>query len=149
MKDSLLPLAALVTPNIPEAEILSGRRISAIHEMSAATERIHARFGCAVLVKGGHLKNSDRATDLFFDGRTKFVISAPFVRGIRTHGTGCVYSAAICAALALGQDLRQAVRTGKRFVTGAIKGSYRIGRHFALGIPRNGGFAGKSRSGRD
>jgi hydroxymethylpyrimidine/phosphomethylpyrimidine kinase len=133
LKERLLPLAALVTPNLPEAEILSGCKISDIDEMDAAARMIHSRFGCAVLLKGGHLRGAPRASDIFFDGKTRLTLSAPFVKGVRTHGTGCVYSAAICAALALGQDLPQAVQLGKKFVTQAIRKSYQIGKHFALG----------------
>ena len=69
------------------------------------------------------------AVDIFFDGKTELLLSAPFVKGVRTHGTGCVYSAAICAALALGNDLPQAVQIGKEFVTSAISNSYKIGNH--------------------
>jgi hydroxymethylpyrimidine kinase/phosphomethylpyrimidine kinase len=101
--------------------------------MRAAAQKIHSRFGCAVLVKGGHLKNARDAMDVFFDGKTELLLSAPFVKGLRTHGTGCTYSAAICAALALGNDLPQAVQIGKEFVTTAISRSYKIGNHFALG----------------
>lgn len=129
--EKLLPLATLVTPNLSEAEVLSGRRISGIGDMDAAVCRIHSEFGCAVLVKGGHLRGG-MATDIFYDGKNRLALSAPFVKGIRTHGTGCVYSAAICAALALGQDLPQAVRIGKKFVTRAIRQSCRIGKHFTL-----------------
>jgi hydroxymethylpyrimidine/phosphomethylpyrimidine kinase len=99
--------------------------------MRSAAQKIHSQWGCAVLLKGGHLKNLNKATDLFFDGAKAFYLSAPFVK-VRTHGTGCVYSAAICGALALGKDLPEAVRMGKRLVTKAIGGSYRIGRHFGL-----------------
>jgi len=120
LKEKLLPLAALVTPNLSEAEILSGQKISSLEEMREAARKIHSQFGCAVLVKGGHLKNAREAADIFFDGETELLLSAPFVKGVRTHGTGCVYSAAICAALALGHDLPQAVQIGKRFVTMAI-----------------------------
>jgi hydroxymethylpyrimidine/phosphomethylpyrimidine kinase len=134
LQEKLLPLAALVTPNFPEAEILIGKAIDSIEEMRAAAKKIHSHFGCAVLVKGGHLKNSKEATDIFFDGKTELLLSAPFVKGVRTHGTGCTYSAAICAALALGNDLPQAVQIGKQFVTSAISNSYKIGKHFALGI---------------
>ncbi|MES1180811.1 MAG: PfkB family carbohydrate kinase, partial [Verrucomicrobiota bacterium] len=132
LKEKLLPLAALVTPNLSEAETLSGRKISSLEDMSDAARKIHAQFGCAVLIKGGHLKNSDKATDLFFDGKDEFLLSAPFVKNIRTHGTGCTYSAAICAALALGKNLPQAVQIGKKFVTDAIANSYKVGNHFAL-----------------
>lgn len=132
LKEKLLPLATLVTPNLSEAEILSGRKISSVEEMPVAAKKIHSQFGCAVLIKGGHLPGH-KATDIFFDGKSTIQLSAPFVKNIRTHGTGCVYSAAICAALAQGKDLFQAIRIGKRFVTKAISGSYKIGNHFALG----------------
>jgi hydroxymethylpyrimidine/phosphomethylpyrimidine kinase len=144
LKEKLLPLATLVTPNLDEAEILTGRKISSVEAMREAAREIHSRFGCAVLVKGGHLKNSLAATkrrsrevgreavDIFFDGKTELLLSAPFVKGVSTHGTGCTYSAAICAALALGHDLPRAVEVGKNFITSAIANSYRIGKHFAL-----------------
>jgi hydroxymethylpyrimidine/phosphomethylpyrimidine kinase len=130
--EKLLPIAALVTPNLSEAEILAGESISSVPEMRAAARKIRARFGCTVLVKGGHLKNAGEASDIFFDGKTELLLSAPFVKGVRTHGTGCTYSAAICAALALGHDLPASVRIGKRFVTQAILRSYKIGSNFAL-----------------
>jgi hydroxymethylpyrimidine/phosphomethylpyrimidine kinase len=135
LKEKLLPLAALVTPNLAEAEILSGQKISDVEAMREAARKIHSRFGCAVLVKGGHLKNTRAATDIFFDGKAELLLSAPFVPGVRTHGTGCTYSAAICAALALGHTLPHAVEIGKNFVTDAIAGSYKIGaggKFFAL-----------------
>ncbi|HUZ06878.1 MAG TPA: bifunctional hydroxymethylpyrimidine kinase/phosphomethylpyrimidine kinase [Candidatus Paceibacterota bacterium] len=133
LKEKLLPLATLVTPNLSEAEILSGQKISSVEEMREAARKIHSQFGCSVLVKGGHLKNAREAADIFFDGATELLLTVPFVKGVRTHGTGCTYSAAICAALALGHDLPQAVQIGKQFVTTAISESYRIGEHFALG----------------
>jgi hydroxymethylpyrimidine/phosphomethylpyrimidine kinase len=134
LKEKLLPLATLVTPNLSEAEILTGEKISSIEEMRAAAKKIHSEFGCAALIKGGHLRGVSEAVDIFFDGKTELLLSAPFVKGIRTHGTGCVYSAAICAALALGNNLPQSVQIGKRFVTRAISKSCKIGNHFALGI---------------
>ena len=145
LREKLLPLAALVTPNLDETEILTGRWPASVEEMREAAREIHSRFGCAALVKGGHLNHSPAATgrrnrgggrdavDIFFDGKTELLLSAPFVKGVCTHGTGCTYSAAICAALALGHDLPRAVEIGKRFVTAAISGSYKIGRCFALG----------------
>ena len=133
LTEKLLPLAALVTPNLAETEILADQKISSVEAMRAAARKIHARFGCAVLVKGGHLKNSREAVDIFFDGGTELLLSAPFVKGVRTHGTGCTYSAAICAALALGHTLPHAVEIGKNFIASAIASSYRIQNHFALG----------------
>jgi hydroxymethylpyrimidine/phosphomethylpyrimidine kinase len=133
LMEQLLPLATLVTPNLPEAEILSGEKISSVDAMRGAARKIRSRWGCAVLIKGGHLHGKD-ATDVFFDGKSEALLRTPFVKGIRTHGTGCVYSAAICGALAKGESLPDAIKIGKRFVTRAILKSYRVGAHFALGI---------------
>ena len=128
----LLPLAALVTPNLAEAEILTGRKISSVENMRAAAREIHARFGCSALVKGGHLRQTREAADVFFDGRMELLLTTPFIKGVRTHGTGCMYSAAITAALACGHDLPHAVELAKNFVTRAIVNSYRVGKHSAL-----------------
>jgi hydroxymethylpyrimidine/phosphomethylpyrimidine kinase len=133
MRDQLLPLAALVTPNLGEAEMLAELKISTPEDLRAAARKIHARFGCAALVKGGHLKNCREAIDVFFDGETELLLSAPFIHGVFTHGTGCVYSAAVCAAVARGRPLPQAVQIGKNYVTSVIGASYQIGKHFALG----------------
>lgn len=132
LREKLLPLATLATPNLDEAEILADQKIRTPEDLRSAARVIFSRYGCAVLVKGGHLKNCREAIDVFFDGETELLLSAPFVRGVSTHGTGCTYSAAICAALALGHDLPHAVEIGKNFITDAISNSYRIGKHFAL-----------------
>jgi len=145
LKEKLLPLATVVTPNLDEAEILAGQTISTPEDLRSAARTIHVRYGCAVLVKGGHLKNSREAIDVFFDGETELLLSAPFVKGVSTHGTGCTYSAAICAALAIGHDLPHAVELGKNFITAAIANSYRIGNHFALGQVA-GGFKSSAHS---
>jgi len=145
LKEKLLPLATLATPNPYEAEILTGRKLTSVEDLRAAVREIHARFGCAALVKGGHLHDVPAATkrrnreggceavDIFFDGRMELLLRAPFIKGIRTHGTGCTCSAAICAALASGHDLPHAVKLAKRYITSAIAGSYRVGKCFALG----------------
>ncbi|HEY4951930.1 MAG TPA: bifunctional hydroxymethylpyrimidine kinase/phosphomethylpyrimidine kinase [Verrucomicrobiae bacterium] len=158
LMEKLLPLATLVTPNLAEAEMLSGQKISSVEAMRAAAREIHSRFGCAVLLKGGHLpfveklkrdslkrktiqrfndSTIQQAVDIFFDGKIELLLSAPFVKGIRTHGTGCTYSAAITGYLALGHDLPRAVGLGKEFVTQAIAESYRLGKHFALNHSAN------------
>jgi hydroxymethylpyrimidine/phosphomethylpyrimidine kinase len=146
----LLPLAALVTPNLDEAKVLAEQKIRSPEELRIAARKIQSRFGCAVLLKGGHLdcgnmsplskrghvralQKPREAIDIFFDGKTELLLSAPFVRGVSTHGTGCTYSAAICAALAHGHSLPHAVEIGKNFITQSIAGSYCIGKHFALG----------------
>ncbi|HTQ51262.1 MAG TPA: bifunctional hydroxymethylpyrimidine kinase/phosphomethylpyrimidine kinase [Candidatus Acidoferrales bacterium] len=133
LREKLLPLATLVTPNRDEAALLAEQTISSPEDLRSAARKIQARFGCAVLAKGGHLRNSRTAIDIFFDGKTELLLSAPFIRNISTHGTGCTYSAAICAALALGHGLPEAVQIGKNFITAAILRSYRIGKYFALG----------------
>ena len=142
MQRHLLPLATLVTPNLHEAGILIGRKITSIEDMRTAAREIHAHFGCAALVKGGHLpwprrSGSVRAggrevVDIFFDGRTELLLYAPFIRGVRTHGTGCTYSAAITGYMAHGLDLLQAVESAKEFITQAIAQSRCVGKHFVL-----------------
>lgn len=132
LKEKLLPLATLVTPNLHEAGVLIGRKITSIEIMRAAAREIHARYGCAALVKGGHLRGMREAADIVFDGRTELLLTAPFIRGMRTHGTGCTYSAAITSFLARGLDLPSAVKRAKQFITRAIAGSYRLGKYSAL-----------------
>jgi len=132
LQERLLPIASLVTPNLRETEVLTRGKITSVEKMRAAAREIHTRFGCAVLVKGGHLRGMREAVDVFYDGRTELLLTAPFIPGVRTHGTGCTYSAAITAALALGHDLPRAVGLAKNYITRAIAGGYRVGKHFAL-----------------
>jgi len=132
LKEKLLPLAVLTTPNLDEAEILTGCHLASAEDLRAAARDIHARFGCAALVKGGHLKNSREAVDIYFDGRTELLLGAPFIKGVSTHGTGCTYSAAVTGYLARGLALPTAVKRAKEFITQAIAGGYRIRKHFAL-----------------
>jgi len=116
----LLPLAALVTPNLHEAGILLGETLTSIEDMRAAAREIRKRFGCAALVKGGHLSPAKEAVDIFYDGTQELILRSPFIRRVRTHGTGCAYSAAITAFLARGCSLPEAVRRAKRYITQAI-----------------------------
>jgi hydroxymethylpyrimidine/phosphomethylpyrimidine kinase len=132
IRDRLLPRARLVTPNVAEAEVLTGSSISSEMDLRAAARQIHETFGCAALVKGGHLKGLREAIDFFYDGRTELLLSAPFVSGVSLHGTGCTYSAAITAYLALGASLPDAVGRAKEFITQAIAQSVRVGKHDAL-----------------
>jgi hydroxymethylpyrimidine/phosphomethylpyrimidine kinase len=122
----LLPQAALVTPNLCEAGVLSGIRVRDPESMEKAA-RIIAGFGPrAVLVKGGHLKGD--AADLFYqDGRVR-LLSASRIKTRHTHGTGCTYSAAITAGLARGEDLFAAVANAKKFITRAIQTAPGLGR---------------------
>ncbi len=116
----LLPLAALVTPNLDEAGILVGKRLDTVEDLRGAARKIKARFGCAALVKGGHLPGMREAVDIFYDGQTELLLTAPFIRGVKPHGSGCTYSAAIAGYLALGCDLPYAVQLAKNFITQAI-----------------------------
>jgi hydroxymethylpyrimidine/phosphomethylpyrimidine kinase len=129
----LLPLASLMTPNVPEAAALAGCSINEPEDLRAAARRLHSEFGCAVLLKGGHLPNVDQAIDIFYDGRTELLLSAPFVRGVSTHGTGCTYSAAITAFCAQGRSMVQAVELAKKYITKAIANSTRVAKHDVLG----------------
>lgn len=130
----LLPLATLMTPNLPEAEVLCGRAFDPSGARTAdvgyARERareLYERFGCAVLVKGGHGANA-AAVDVLYDGRDFGEFSMPWVPDpVSTHGTGCSLAAALAAELALGRDLPTAVAGAKRYVHAAIAGSYRVG----------------------
>jgi len=121
----LLPYATLVTPNLAEAEVLSGIKVRDLDSMEKAA-RIIAGFGPqAVLVKGGHLKGD--AADLFYQAGRVRLLKAPRIRTKHTHGTGCTYSAAITAGLAKGQDLFLAVTSAKKFITRAISTSPGLG----------------------
>src|SRR6266436_5116232 len=85
----LLPLAVLVTPNLHEAEILIEAKVQSPEDMRKAAREIHRRFGCAALVKGGHLLGSKEAIDIFYDGTRELLLSALFIKGAKLHGTGC------------------------------------------------------------
>lgn len=115
----LFPLASLVTPNLDEAATLLGYPISDLASMRDAGKQLADRYSVPVLLKGGHL-GGDEAIDLLFDGSAVAEFSAPFTRGVHTHGTGCTYSAAIAGGLASGLPLEPAVRDAKQFITAAI-----------------------------
>src|SRR5437868_12372130 len=120
----LFPLASLITPNLNEAERLLGTEIKDRQAIRRAGKRLEREFGTAILVKGGHLEG-DAALDLLFIGGKVVEFSAPFVRGVATHGTGCTYSAAISAGLASGLALEEAIRRAKKFVAEAIAQHFR------------------------
>jgi hydroxymethylpyrimidine/phosphomethylpyrimidine kinase len=132
LKERLLPLATLVTPNLDEAQLLLGRKLHSLEDLLDAAEEMHAQFGCAALVKGGHLKLGHEAVDVLFDGKRFIVLKAQRIQGVSTHGTGCTYAAAIAAHLARGEKLEPAVVLAKRFITRVIARSYRAGRHWTL-----------------
>lgn len=125
--DRLLPLATLVTPNLDEAMILAGHPIRNVEEMKITALECSKRWGVSFLIKGGHLK-SRQAVDVFSDGRRVVEFKAAVVPGVKTHGTGCTYSAAICAYLSRGYSLSKAIGAAKKFVTRAIQGHFKPGK---------------------
>lgn len=125
VKEHLLPLADVVTPNLPEASLLCGFPVQTLDDMRAAAQAIYQLGPRCVLVKGGHL--FDRAVDLLYDGRTFETFEAPRIQTRNTHGTGCTFSAAIATLLGQGVGLSDAVRQAKIFITQAIRASLNIG----------------------
>ena len=128
LKELLLPQAAIVTPNIYEAEILAQQKINSVEDMKQAAIKIYQQLGAkVVLIKGGGLKQS-QSIDVWFDGKNWEILTTERVDTTNTHGTGCTLSAAIAANLARQQDLLTAVQEAKRYVTTALKHSLNIGK---------------------
>lgn len=126
LKVRLLPLAAVLTPNIPEAEILSGLCIRTPEDMSAAAKAIGERYGCAVLCKGGHQVND--ANDLLWQpGRGERWLRSERVDNPNTHGTGCTLSSAIASNLAKGYGLETAAARAKQYIFGALSAGLDLG----------------------
>ncbi|MBL8037223.1 MAG: bifunctional hydroxymethylpyrimidine kinase/phosphomethylpyrimidine kinase [Nitrospira sp.] len=126
VKTQLLPLAFVVTPNIHEAQQLSGVQITSLADARRAAKVIHG-FGCKhVLIKGGHLL-SERATDLLYDGRFFNVLKGEFIETRHTHGTGCTFASALAAHLAKGRSVLDAAQAAKDYVTQAIRHGLAIG----------------------
>lgn len=126
VKAQLLPLAFVVTPNIHEAQQLSGIQITSLADARRAAKIIHG-FGCKhVLIKGGHLL-SERATDLLYDGRFFNVLKGEFIETRHTHGTGCTFASALAAHLARGRSVLDAAQAAKAYVTQAIRHGLAIG----------------------
>jgi hydroxymethylpyrimidine/phosphomethylpyrimidine kinase len=124
-KSHLLPLADCLTPNIDEAGILTGLKVSNVDEMKKAAERIVILGARAVVITGGHLS---KPTDVLFDGTSYESFTGPRVGPQRTHGTGCTFSSALASFLAKGLTLRMAVANAKEYVTQGLQQSYPIGR---------------------
>ncbi len=130
IREHLMPLAEVVTPNVPEAEVLAGRRITGTADMEAAGQDL-ARYGSeAVLLKGGHLEEADSSDRLYLCRENRWVtFPAERIASRNTHGTGCTLSSAIAAHLARGEDLEAAVRQAKIYITAALRAgaAYRLG----------------------
>lgn len=125
-KRTILPLATLATPNIPEAEWLIGRKINDVEDMKKAAKTIISLGTKAALIKGGHL-NGD-AIDILYDGTKYFTYTRSRINSSNTHGTGCTLSSAIAAYMARGSSLDEAVAKAKNYITEAIKDGLNIGR---------------------
>lgn len=118
LREVLLPLADVLTPNVPEAEVLTGLTIRSIDDMKQAAARLIALGARSVIIKGGHLDGP--ATDVWHDGSRWMEVTTPRIDTVHTHGTGCTFSSAIAAGLANGLDIEAAIRQAKDYVTGAI-----------------------------
>ena len=126
LKTRLLPLASLITPNIPEAHTLSGLEIHTKADMERAAERIARACGCAVLLKGGH-RVCDADDLLYWDGALRW-FEGDRIDNPNTHGTGCTLSSAIASNLALGYPLEEAVERAKDYISGALRAGLDLGR---------------------
>ena len=120
LKTELFPLAAIITPNKPEAELLACRKLDCTQTVLDTGYELAARFGCAVLIKGGHFEG-DVITDFLFCNGTHHLLHAPKINTANTHGTGCTLSSAIASYLALGNDMVQAVGLAKQYLSQALE----------------------------
>jgi hydroxymethylpyrimidine/phosphomethylpyrimidine kinase len=125
LRTDLIPLATVVTPNLPEAEVLTGRQVTTLEEMRAAAREIVELGATSVLVKGGHL--SGDAVDLFYDGNREVELPARRIATTSTHGTGCTLASAIAALLAKGMPLDEAISGAKVYVTATIERAFPLG----------------------
>lgn len=123
--NELVPLATVITPNIPEAEKIAGMKINTHKEMEKAARAIYSMGSKNVLVKGGHL--SDDSSDILYDGKDIALLKAERINTKNTHGTGCTLSSAIASNLALGMNVKEAVEKAKEYITTAIRHSLPIG----------------------
>lgn len=127
VKTLLLPIATLVTPNLPEAEVLCGRAIKTAEEVQKALHQI-LKMGCRnVLIKGGHSAEADLARDYLLTEGKVLSFTSPRVQTMNTHGTGCTLSSAVATLLAKGKSLPDAVAGAKEYVTGALQNTFPVG----------------------
>ena len=126
LRFELIPLADVVTPNLPEAGDILGREVRTVHEMRDAARMIHALGAKNVVIKGGHLPG-DIVTDILFDGADFHEFSGPRIETKNTHGTGCTFASAIAAYLAKGETVVDAVGKAKEYLAEAIRQAYDVG----------------------
>ena len=127
LRELMLPLATVVTPNTHEASLLAEMEIHTLDDARTAAKHIHALGPRAVVVKGGHLTDTPEANDVFYDGSTMDTFTAPRVETRNTHGTGCTFASALAAHLAKGHTPHEAASRAKRYVTAAIQHALPIG----------------------
>jgi hydroxymethylpyrimidine/phosphomethylpyrimidine kinase len=126
LKEQLIPLSAVITPNLPEAEIITGIKIETLDDRKDASKMLIEMGAGSVVIKGGHA-DGEQVIDLFYDGEEFVEMVSPRIETPHTHGTGCTFSAAITAQLAQGMDIKEAVKTGKGFIRAAIEDQLGIG----------------------
>ncbi|MFX3623567.1 MAG: bifunctional hydroxymethylpyrimidine kinase/phosphomethylpyrimidine kinase [Ectobacillus sp.] len=127
LKSHLLPLATVVTPNIPEAEVLTGMAIRTLEDRKQAAQHLRELGVQYVVIKGGHDELEEKAIDMLYDGSEFFYFESKRIETKNTHGTGCTFAAAVTAELAKGNDVREAVATAKAFIQAAIEDDLQIG----------------------
>lgn len=125
LTDKLFPISTVITPNIPEAQVLCGQKIKNEHDMEAAARKINEKYGCAVLLKGGHSVND--ASDLLVEGGFAQWFCGRRIDNPNTHGTGCTLSSAVASNLAKGMELKHAVEHAKRYISGALESGLSLG----------------------
>lgn len=126
LQELLFPLATLITPNIPEAEVISGIKIDSEKDMESAAKVLALRFGCSVLLKGGHQVND--ANDFLYDGSSGKWFKGRRIENPNTHGTGCTLSSAIASNLAKGKSLEESVGNAKDYISGALSAMLDLGK---------------------
>ncbi len=143
LKEKLLPLATVITPNVPEAEVLTGMSIANIEDSKKAAKLLHSWGVQYVVMKGGHASyQGDEVVDLLFDGETFTEYKSSRIHSVQTHGSGCTFAAVITAGLAKGYSIYEAVEEAKRFITKAIEHELNIGNghgptnHFAYQLEK-------------
>jgi hydroxymethylpyrimidine/phosphomethylpyrimidine kinase len=127
IRTELLPVATVVTPNLPEVALLTGVDVRRERDLARAAEAVHALGPRWVLVKGGHLVDGDESVDALYDGDHIVFFRAPRIATQHTHGTGCTLASAVASYLALGHDVPEAVKAAKEYVTGAIANGFPLG----------------------
>ncbi len=126
LRTKLLPMADLITPNIPEAEVLSGIAIKSEEDMESACKIINKKIKTAVLIKGGHLETN--TADVFFDGEVLFRYTTQYINNDNTHGTGCTLSAAIACGLAEDLNVKRSILNAKNYLTNTLKAQLNLGK---------------------